>query len=41
MAPPDIGCANFRIADVIIELSKGSRRVDWIRVEDGGVENVI
>jgi hypothetical protein len=41
MVLPDIGCANFRIAGVIIELSKGRRRVDWIRVEDRGVENVI
>jgi len=41
MALPDIGCANFRIADTIIQLPKGSRRIDWIRVEDRGVENVI
>jgi hypothetical protein len=41
MALPDIGCAKFRIVDSIIQLSKGSSRIDWIRVEDRGVENVI
>lgn len=41
MALPVISYAGFGIVDGIKGLFKGGRRIDWIRVEDRSVENVI
>lgn len=41
MAFAVIGRAGFKIVDSIRGFPKSCRRIDWIRVEDGRVENVI
>ena len=41
VALPVIGYIGFGIAGGIMGLSNRGRRIDWIRVEDRGVENII
>jgi hypothetical protein len=41
VALPVIGYTAFGIADGIMELSDRRRRIDWVRIEDRCVENII